>query len=580
MATVRILPKTDERPIINSTTEIADMVDLAISALSADDAVYQRDGRLVHVVRVTESDADDLAIVGTPQIRVMLPATLRERLSRAARWTKFDGRSRKWVPALPPEPVVHAAVARGEYPGIRPLVGVIEAPSMRPDGSVIQATGYDRATGYLYAPSGEFPVVPESPTQEDAARALADLEEPFAEFPFASPEHRASAIAAILTIMARPAIRGSTPAILHDANTRGSGKTLKADAIATIATGRETAKMQYPKDEEELEKVLAAYALRGAALVNFDNVTRLFGGGPLDRCLTAGDLVELRILGKTEVPAMRWRAVVMATGNNISLSGDTSRRVMISRLESALENPEERQNFKHHPLLEWVRAERPRLVVAALTILRAWHVAGRPPGDCKSWGSFEAWSAIVPPAIVFAGGADPMQTRPAVTGEEDSEKRALVAVLDGLARLDPNGSGIAARTVIDSLYPVERLRGHAAPDGYDGTREAIDSLTSTQPGKAPSTSRLGYALRRFKRRVVGGRMLDCNVDRTGVARWRVEGQATGAGDAGLEGDVPAPRVRDACISGGNGENIPSDTPLPPQGEFGEWLEGEGIGGDE
>ncbi len=526
-----------ERPTISTSAQIADMVDAGLAALASDQAVYQRDGRLVHVIRVSEADADATAIIGTPQSRIMTLATLRERLSRAAVWLRTDARTGMLVPALPPESVVQAARERGEYPQIRPLIGIIESPSMRPDGSILQSPGYDRRTAYLYAPSAAFAAVPDAPSQDDARRALEELEEPFNDFPFRSSEHRASAIAAVLTVLARPAIRGSTPAVIHDANTRGAGKTLEGDVISLIATGREAAKMQYPATDDELEKVLAAYGLRGAALIAFDNVTGTFGGAPLDRCLTSGDLVELRVLGRSEVATVRWRAVVMATGNNVVLAGDTSRRVIISRLESPLENPEDRQQFGHSPLLQWVESERPRLVVAALTLLRAWHVAGRPLCGCRSWGSFEAWSALIPPAIVFSGGRDPMRTRPAALGEAEPEKSALIAILDGLARLDPTGVGQSARAITGALYTQERLRGLAPPDGFEGLRDAIDALVDNQAGRAPSPTKVGSALRRFRRRIVGNRMLDCAIDRKGVARWRVTGPASPAGDAGDAGAV-------------------------------------------
>ena len=538
------------RPVIRMTMELADVVDSTIEALATDPNVYQRDGHLVHVVRVDECDACITFVAGTPQIRIMAAATLRERLTRVARFQRFDKRSEKWTEALPSEPVVNAILARGAYTKVRPLIGIIESPSIRPDGTLIQVPGYDPPTGYLYVPSGEFPTVPEEPTREEAERALEELEEPFGEFPFAGEDHRASTTAAVLTIVGRPAILGPTPAFVHDANVRGSGKTLKADAVCTIGTGRATAKMNYPADEVELEKVLAAYALRGAPIVNFDNVVGTFGGGPLDRCLTAGDLVELRILGTNEVPAVRWRAVVMATGNNVALTGDTS-RTLLSRLESPLENPEERQDFLHPNLLEWVRAERPRLVVAALTILRAWHVAGRPRGGCRTWGSFEAWSSMIPPAIVFAGGADPMQTRPATTGEEDTEKRTLTAIIEGLTRLDSEGRGLTAKTMLDVLYTVDRLRGAAPPDGYDALREAIDALTSTPPGKAPSSHKLGNKLRAFRRRVIGGCLLDCSLDEhTKVSRWRVI-RGGAAGTACTAGTNPTSRTQDADSPAGD-----------------------------
>ena len=369
----------DDRPVVQLSTHLADNVDAVMLALARDTDIYQRSRGLVHVVGTKATDTG-LFLEGTPQIREMQAATLRERLTRVVRFEKYNEKKKGWVGALPSEAVVQALLARGDYPGIRPLVGIIEAPSMRPDGSIIQTPGYDKTTGYLYVPSGEFPLVPENPSHADAMLALDDLLEPFSEFPFAGPEHQASAIAGAMTIVARPAIKGSVPAVVHDANVRGSGKTLKADVVCIIGTGRATAKMTWPKTEEELEKILGAYGLRGARVISFDNLVAPFGGAPLDRCLTAGegDSVELRVLGKSEVPAVPWGAVVMATGNNVAISGDTARRMLVSRLESPLENPEERQQFTHPNLLAWVKENRPRLVVAVLTILRAWHVAGRP----------------------------------------------------------------------------------------------------------------------------------------------------------------------------------------------------------
>ena len=58
----------------------------------------------------------------------------------------------------------------------------------------------------------------------------------------------------------------------------------------------------------------------------------------------------------------------------------------------------------HPDLLAWVRRERGRLLVAALTILYAFCRAGRPvPSGLKPWGSFEGWSGLVRAALVWAG---------------------------------------------------------------------------------------------------------------------------------------------------------------------------------
>jgi putative DNA primase/helicase len=63
---------------------------------------------------------------------------------------------------------------------------------------------------------------------------------------------------------------------------------------------------------------------------------------------------------------------------------------------------------------------RPRLVAAALTLLRAYVVAGRPE-PVRRVPSFEAWSALVPSALVWAGEADATKAIPEESADEATE---------------------------------------------------------------------------------------------------------------------------------------------------------------
>ena len=87
------------------------------------------------------------------------------------------------------------------------------------------------------------------------------------------------------------------------------------------------------------------------------------------------------------------------------------------RLESPEENPEERTGSRHPDLLAWVRQERPRLTVAAMTILRGYCVAGRPDMGLTPWRSFEGWSDLVRQSIVWCGLPDPGETRQELAGQ-------------------------------------------------------------------------------------------------------------------------------------------------------------------
>lgn len=490
-------PRDDRRRVVfyrpeNLSAHVAEVE----STLAAAGDVYSRGGALVRVAGVEE-----------PRVVPFTAATLRARLSESVVVAASSGAVRI------PDDLTRAVLESRTWP-VPELAGILETPFLRPDGSVCAAPGFDRATGYYLAP-GLTIAVPEAPTQADAVTALAELEEVFADFPHVSRAHRMVPIAAVLTLLARPAIRGSVPGFLFDAATRGSGKSLQTDAVSIIATGRTSAKMSWPSLPEELEKVLAAYALRGANIVNFDNVSSGFGGAALDRCLTSVDTVELRVLGRTELPTVPWRAVILASGNNIAVTGDTTRRVLVCRSESPLENPEERVDFAHPELLRWVAQHRARLVRAALIVLRAYHAASRPRDGVRPWGSFESWAGLVPGAILHAGGADVSACRAEQAASPDPEKMALSAVLSHWGRLGP----ITAKRAIEALYPAER-RG--PPDGFGDLREAIESVTNARPGMPPSARSLAFFLAKVRGRVVDGRRLAGTLDRKDVMVWTVE----------------------------------------------------------
>jgi hypothetical protein len=81
--------------------------------------------------------------------------------------------------------------------------------------------------------------------------------------------------------------------------------------------------------------------------------------------------------------------------------------------------------FANRPL-EDARNNRPDLLVAALTIIRAHIVAGRP---CTgNLGSFEDWAQLVVGALLWLGEPDPIRTRDELV-VEDPEKAKFDALL-------------------------------------------------------------------------------------------------------------------------------------------------------
>lgn len=546
---------SDARPLVQIGAELKDNVDAAVLALATDPDLYQRDGDLVRMTRPPGDDA--------PVIRPHTLATLRVRLAAHGRfqaWKEAKGGG-DWVDALPTDHVAKGVLEQAEWPGIRDLAGVIESPFMRPDGTVCTTPGYDAATRFLYVPKVAFPPVPDAPTQQDACDALrfawVELchDFPYRGMGYPAPDAATAdpdgvlrfldarkspdawgIIAAIATILARPAIgENSIPAIIFDASTPGSGKGLQVDVTTTVALGYVPGKLTWPnrgKDTNaEVEKMIQGEARAGAACTILDEITGAFGGAMINNALTGDGWVKCRLMGLGETAKLRWMSVILGAGNNITFSDNTHRRILLPRLEPTEENPEEHTGWRHTepPLKEWARDNRPALVAAILTILRAYVVAGKPDPGQPLMGSYGAWSALVPRAIMWAGGGNVLGCRPTVDPEARNEERdAMATIMASFALCCPSdGSGITVGRYLDALYSADRLKGEhdRAPDGHDDAREAIEGLTGTKPGYRPETKKLGDRLKVWKKRPIGkmqfARVEVENGRAKDVARWSV-----------------------------------------------------------
>ena len=91
--------------------------------LIADPDIYQRGGILVRVLRDTQpQDGAIRRPSGSPTIQVLPAASLRERMTRFAAFTKLNRKGEE-VPAHPAAWLVAAVDARADWPGIRHLAG-------------------------------------------------------------------------------------------------------------------------------------------------------------------------------------------------------------------------------------------------------------------------------------------------------------------------------------------------------------------------------------------------------------------------------------------------------------------------
>lgn len=426
-----IAGRRDDRPkVVYSENRLPDTLDAAEEALLASGVpIYRMAGRLVRPVRLDASKDDDGVRrgAGALLIREMKPHSLREAMIGCANFVKLRTGSDGEVteePTAPPLSFAQSYAAREDKWQLPVLFGVVECPNLREDGTVLQADGYDPDSGLILDAGGvAFDAVPDEPTRDDAVAALAKLNWILKDFPFVDDASRSVALSAMLTAVCRRSLR-TAPMHGFSAPTMSTGKSLLADVIAILATGRDAPVMSQARDEEEERKRLLSILMQGDPVISIGNVSRPVSGDVMCSILTQETWQDRR-LGSNDQQIVSTRALWLVNGNNLEFREDMSTRAILCTMDAGEERPEERR-FDVDLRIE-VPRRRGELVAAALTVLRAFVVAGRPGiGELTPFGRFEQWSATVRGALVWAGAADPCETRAMVSvgdsaGEELSE---------------------------------------------------------------------------------------------------------------------------------------------------------------
>ena len=523
--------------------ELPQIVDDTENALLGDHSkeLFEYSNLIIRLVRTFDPIIADgvMRPIGSIAIRVVDATYMIERFTLAASFEK-PGRKEN-VPIDCPAKVAKTYLSREGRRKLRNLAGVIEAPTLRPDGSILDTPGYDEATGlYLYLDATTFPPIPASPTKEDAASALAKLKNVIREFPFVGDSDRSAALSAVLTATIRRSLR-TAPMFAFSAPKPGSGKSLLTDVASMIATGHPCAVMSQGKDEDEDRKRMLALLLDGESVACIDNIDRPLGGAALCSVLTQVTFKD-RVLGFSKTAKVSTNLTWFANGNNLTIAGDLTSRVVFSELDPGVENPEERKFAVN--LYQYIPEHRGELVVAALTILRAYHVAGRPAQKLSVFGRFEAWSDWVRSALVWLGEADPCIGRARIQ-QADPVREMLRNVVVRWHDL----LGDACFTVAEVVARAVATKVQTA----DGT-SLFDALYAVAPTRDPNEiekKRLGHWLRNFTNRIEGGLRIERAGDRKGTAVWRVC-------VAPLKGPATEPDPRDATL-GGDPTRPPSDT---------------------
>jgi len=512
----RCLKTITQQKTIRIESGKADIVDDCETILSRNDLpieyrIFQRGAQLVRLAKlpISPQSNNSQRLLKSVRILAVEKPFIIEVLKRFGQFEKMS-RQGEFRVSDPPKDVADSILARAGLWPMPALRGVLTCPTLRPDGTLLLAPGYDPQSQYYFAHHLNARI-PANPTHSEAKEKINLINELLTGFNFVEPVDRAVALSLILSTVVRPML-DHTPLFAITAPLRGSGKSYLMDIASMIATGRSAVVLSATLDRAELEKRLIGNLLSGDQFIDLDNFKGVLKSDLLCQALTA-DTIKIRPLGASALVEIPNTALWSANGNNLVLSGDLVRRSLLCRLDPGCERPEERR-FASNPL-EYVRTNRTEYVSAILTIFRAYIVAGQPDMGGKPFGSFSQWSALVRGALMWVGEPDPCASRDAIM-DEDPELAQLRALLN-LWRQSIGNKVIKIRQLIERATNGSELY------------EILTDISGEEKGPGGiNARRLGHWLKRHKNRIVDGFKL-IQVAGTNMASWQVvqvaEGQA-------------------------------------------------------
>lgn len=443
---------------------------------------------------------------GRPVATAITEERLRHMLARLAKWKRLNGKG-ELVAAPPPLAVVKSVLATPD-PALPVLVGIVNTPVFGRRGTLLTTPGYHPDARLLYAPAPGFtvPHIPAKPSSAEIAAARNLLcEDLLGDFPFVGPAEMAHVIALLVLGFLRGMIDGPTPLHLIEKPTPGSGATLMVDAVATILTGSGASVMTEGRDDDEWRKRVTAKLRQIPAIVLIDNLRAKLDSSAVAAALTA-PFWEDRILGASEMARLPIRCLWIATGNNPEFSNEMARRLVRIRLDPHEERPWQRTGFRHPDLMTWVRANRPRLVDACLTLCQAGIAAGKPRGS-RTIGSFENWAHVIGGVLEVAGILGFLGNIDEMMEASDSEGAGWSAFIaawwDRFGTADVGASDLF--NVATFCDPAPPMSGHT--------------------DRAQKTS-FGIAIKRMRDRVFDVRGLRLRIAKAGIShqatRWKLE----------------------------------------------------------
>jgi hypothetical protein len=365
--------------------------------------VYVHAGSVVHIEQVSGAGAAALGDEDSP-LPVVASDVDHNMLAKLLAVHTFTYRKRSGKDAegqavtfdeevTPSVQQLRAALAGQHWPGLDPLDKIAGAPLLRPDGTLLQDPGYDKATGIYLASKVKLDRVPEKPSRSQVEAALRFLlDELLPDFPWVAEADRANYLAVIATPILRWYLRSLIPFVVFTATMPSSGKTILTSGPGMLYGQRV---LTWPVDDDtELRKVITSVLADPVGAVIFDNLAEgtVIKSPVLARLLTDPDWAD-RLLGGNATANYANDRLWCATGNNLRLGGDMPSRTVMIRLDPDTPRPEERKGFKIDGLDQWILqpANQCKVLWNLLVLILDWIRHGAPRETVVPMRQFTPW---------------------------------------------------------------------------------------------------------------------------------------------------------------------------------------------
>jgi hypothetical protein len=406
---------------------------------------------------------------------------------------------KKLQPCDPSVQLVEGVLTVGAKKDINPITGFVDHPIIDSKLRMLSKKGYDRRMKLLgIFDHSEFDFSDKKLSPDDVTFHLTRLYAPFTEFSLSGPDDKSILVAAIFSAVVRQVLP-TCPAFGFDAPMQGSGKTLLAETIAIIGSGEKAPALAPGRSDydEEFRKRLLTILMAGEKVCLFDNIVGAFDSPSFAAALTSG-VYQDRILRSSRSPKVLVRTLFLMTGNNLTLTGDMTRRVLRARLKPDDHNLTKRE-YSFDPVVK-ATVMRKQIICSVLSLINHWKHCGQ-PRQSGTMPSFSEWDTLVrqPLALIAAqlpqsGLVDVLDVSVRQQGDS-GDKDALIALLIALASI----FGINQRFKAGDVHNRYKMSDH------NHVADAI--LAFKKRDQLQSSQKIGNLLREYVDKNVDGLVL-------------------------------------------------------------------------